>query len=139
MCRCILDVQSYSMKIKESAKQCLHCGETIRGRKDKKYCDDLCRNAYNNLQQAEKSNTVRRINRILLKNRNILEKLMSEKRSVTRVSREQLLLQGFAFGYYTHTRLDAREIKYRYCYEYGLAELENNKLIVIKHQQFAKL
>lgn len=29
-------------------KKCLECGEKIVGRADKKFCNDYCRNAYNN-------------------------------------------------------------------------------------------
>lgn len=128
----ILRIELKTMINKETVKYCLHCGDLIRGRKDKKYCNDLCRNAYNNLQQANKSNTVRRINRLLLKNRRILESLFTPNKPVTRVSRQQLLLSGFCFDYYTHTRINAHETIFRYCYEFGLAELENDKLIVVR-------
>ena len=29
---------------------CLECGEKIIGRSDKKFCNDACRNSYNNKQ-----------------------------------------------------------------------------------------
>lgn len=127
------------MKKIEEKKFCLHCGDPIRGRKDKKFCDDLCRNAHNNIQYAEKSNTVRRINRILLKNRNILEKLLINEKPVARVSRLQLSTLGFAFNYYTHTRLNSKDTLYRYCYEFGLAELEEDKMIVIRNNRVTGL
>ena len=56
-------------------KTCLNCGEPIRGRVDKKFCDDQCRNNYNYHQYADANNLMRRINHTLKKNRNILESL----------------------------------------------------------------
>ncbi len=127
------------MKQAEEKRQCVFCGDPVRGRKDKKFCDDLCRNAYNNNQYAEKSNTVRRINRILLKNRNILEKFLVNEKPVARVSRLQLSILGFAFNYYTHTRINNKDTVYRYCYEFGIAEVEKDKVIVIRNNRFTEL
>jgi predicted nucleic acid-binding Zn ribbon protein len=46
-------------------KSCLKCGKTIRGRIDKKFCDDYCSNVYNNHIKAESNHYVRNINHIL--------------------------------------------------------------------------
>ena len=40
-------------------KTCLECGEPILGRSDKKFCSDLCRNAYNNKANSDSNNFVR--------------------------------------------------------------------------------
>ena len=55
-------------------KTCLACGKPLKGRIDKKFCDDYCRNNYNNQQKAKGSHSsyVRNINNTLLKNRKIL-------------------------------------------------------------------
>jgi hypothetical protein len=34
-------------------KKCLACNKTLRGRADKKFCDDYCRSNYNNLQKIK--------------------------------------------------------------------------------------
>jgi len=36
-------------------KTCLACGKILKGRVDKKFCDDYCRNNYNNLQKAKEA------------------------------------------------------------------------------------
>jgi len=56
----------------ENERRCLDCQEPLKGRADKKFCNDLCRNNYNNRLKSESNNLVRRINGILRKNRNIL-------------------------------------------------------------------
>ena len=35
------------------SKVCLACGKPLKGRIDKKFCDDYCRNNYNNQQKAK--------------------------------------------------------------------------------------
>ena len=51
---------------------CLECGEKIIGRSDKKFCNDACRNSYNNKQNKDSSNLMRNINNKLRKNFRIL-------------------------------------------------------------------
>ena len=49
-------------------RRCLECNEEIIGRSDKKFCDDQCRNAYNNKKGSEKIMIVKKINKILIIN-----------------------------------------------------------------------
>ena len=53
---------------------CLDCGEAVKGRTDKKFCDDSCRNNYNNRLKSENGIVFNRINSILKKNRTLLSK-----------------------------------------------------------------
>ena len=69
-------------------KNCLACGKTIKGRADKKFCDDYCRNNYNNLQKAKGSHSslVRNINNALLKNRKVLEAILPENEETAKAN-----------------------------------------------------
>jgi stage II sporulation protein P len=82
-------------------KSCLECGETIRGRSDKKFCDDQCRSNYNNRLLSENTSVVKQVNSILKKNRQILERHNPEAK--TRVKQATLRHEGFNFDYHTHT------------------------------------
>ena len=64
--------------ITSETKNCLSCGKLLKGRVDKKFCDDYCRNNYNNQLKARSSHSayVRSINNTLLKNRKILESVL---------------------------------------------------------------
>ena len=53
-------------------KSCLECGRVLMGRADKKFCNDQCRNAYNNNANKESSNLIRKVNNRLRKNYKIL-------------------------------------------------------------------
>jgi len=61
---------------------CLHCEKELIGRADKKFCDRQCRNDYNNTQNSASNNYIRKVNRIIKNNRNVLESLCPKDRSV---------------------------------------------------------
>ena len=104
-------------------RSCRHCGRQVNGRVDKKFCDDYCRNQFNNVRRArsERNDYVKNINAALLRNRRILEKLLEDGSAASVVSRQQLQWLGYQFHYSTHTQPDARGRRVFYCYEYGCA------------------
>lgn len=116
-------------------KNCLACNRSVKGRTDKKFCDDYCRNAYNNQLRGEGNNTVRNINNALRKNRRILEELLTGHEKMAKVTREILLQQGFQFKYLTHTYINPKGNQYHFCYEYGYLALENNWYLVVKRRE----
>jgi len=112
-------------------KLCLTCNKPIKGRTDKKYCDDYCRNSYNNQMQSTSNSYMRHINRLLHKNRRILADFVPEKSSQAKTSYEELLERGFLFKYCTHQVANKKGNSYHYCYDYGyLAISELNYLVV---------
>ncbi|RYZ00404.1 MAG: hypothetical protein EOO11_01625 [Chitinophagaceae bacterium] len=110
---------------------CRHCGHALRGRSDKKFCNDYCRNAYNNARKGAGELQVRRINSALLKNRRILAGLLGAG-DVGKASREELLLQGFHFRYGTHRYTNKRGGTYHFCYEYGWLELPDDRYLLVR-------
>ena len=70
----------------KSDKLCVECETPLIGRVDKKFCNDMCRNSYNNLLNKDANEYVRKVNVILRKNRRILSSLMngSEKGKATK-------------------------------------------------------
>ncbi len=114
-------------------KTCLDCGTAIKGRSDKKFCDDQCRNNYNNRLKAGNYAPVKTINGILLKNRKILGALNPEGK--TKVSKARLEKAGFNFGYHTHTYQTQNGNMYRFCYEQGYLILENDWYLLVKREE----
>jgi hypothetical protein len=110
-------------------KLCLACNKTIRGRSDKKFCNDSCRNCYNNQRKPCSTDTIRLINSVLLKNRKILMQLVRED-DRKKTSREQLSLLGFVFSYYTHCYTNKKGGQYFFCYDYGWLDLNDSVLVV---------
>ena len=114
-------------------RKCLECGEPLRGRADQKFCNDLCRNSYNNKKRSISTNFIRKINRILKTNHSILEEL--NPKGKTTKFRGVLERQGFNFNYFTsiYTTKDGRI--YYFCYDQGYSELENNKFLLVKKEE----
>ena len=116
-------------------KTCLSCGKTVRGRSDKKFCDDYCRNNYNNQLKAEDNNYVRNINNTLRKNRRILNDLLSEEEEIIKIPKDRLIQQGFRFKYITHTYTNKKGNTYYFCYDYGYLPLEQEWYLIVRKKE----
>lgn len=116
-------------------KLCLACHKTIKGRTDKKFCDDYCRNNYNNQLKAETNNLVRNINNALGKNRRILDGLLPSGEDMAKTTREKLLHKGFQFKYNTHVYTNKKGNTYFFCYDYGYLPLENDWYLIVKRKE----
>lgn len=112
-------------------KACHYCNEPLKGRVDQKFCDDYCRNSFNNALNRDKNKKIRNINHALRKNRYILETLL-EKRNKLKVNKEDLINNGFQAKYYTHTALNNKGETYYWIYDYGLSSLEKEWVMVVK-------
>lgn len=117
------------MTIKLSTRNCLTCGEQLKGRSDKKFCGDECRSAFNNERNRDKNNLMRRINKILRSNRQILLEL--HKCGTIRIQKHKLLELGYKFNYYTNTFQTKRGNCYQFCYELGILPIEDEKYFAI--------
>jgi hypothetical protein len=115
---------------------CLSCNKIVKGRVDKKFCDDYCRNAFNNLKKAQGQHSpiVRNINNTLLKNRKILELLLPATEDIAKISHEKLLQKGFSFKYFTHTYQNKKGQTYYFIYDLGYLPLENNWFLLVKQK-----
>lgn len=121
------DKQIYKM---DEQRCCLACEKPVKGRTDKKFCNEVCRNGFNNRLKAESNNLVRNINHALTKNRRILEGLFCEHDKIVTASATQLLQKGFQFKYSTHHYTNKKGNTYFFCYDYGYLVIENKYLLV---------
>ena len=118
------------------SKTCLNCGEIIIGRTDKKFCSDQCRNTFNNKIKREHEKLILDINKILRHNRKILKQFNPEGK--TTIKREYLGKMNFDFRYHTHTFKTKNENIYKFCYEYGYLELDDEKVLIVNWQPYMK-
>ncbi len=112
---------------------CLECGEKIIGRSDKKFCNDGCRNAYNNKHNKDVSNLMRNINNKLRKNFRILseQKFVDGKAKTTK---QNLSIIGFDFTYFTHFKVYKNGAEYRFVYDIGYKFLEDDWILIVKNE-----
>ena len=114
------------------SKNCITCGKVLKGRSDKKFCDDQCRNSHNNQLKSGVNNYKRKVNGALSKNRRILEDLFVRNGKMKRVKRDLLVGLGFQFNYLTHTYNNRKGSTYVYCYDYGYLEMEKDWYLIVK-------
>lgn len=123
------------MLSKKEEKRCLACDKPLKGRSDKKFCDDYCRSAYNNELKSAINNQMRNINNALGKNRRILEELLPENEETAKTTKEKLLQKGFLFKYVTHLYTTKSGKTYHYCYDYGYLPLDNDWYLVVRKKE----
>ncbi|OYY24185.1 MAG: hypothetical protein B7Y15_12095 [Bacteroidetes bacterium 24-39-8] len=114
------------------SQPCKQCGRAVKGRTDKQFCNDGCRNQYHNLRNSCQNNYMRQVNHLLQKNRRILAAHFGGSTKKKTIAQQQLADQGFQFRYCTHeTKTDNGAA--RFCYEYGYLPLEGDVLLIL-HQ-----
>ena len=111
-------------------RACLDCGSPLRGRTDKKFCDDQCRSTYNNRIKAESFSSLSPVNAILRKNYSILARLCPAGK--VRLKKDELLRYGFDLNYHTHLYETQTGNTYFFCYDYGYLKLENEVFLIVK-------
>ena len=114
---------------------CLACNKLVKGRTDKKFCDDYCRNNFNNQLKSGSTNLVRNINNALGKNRRILESLIPATEETFKTTKEKLLQKSFQFKYITHTYTNKKGDVYLFCYDYGYLPIGNDWYLLVKRKE----
>ncbi len=115
------------------ARKCLECEEPIRGRADKKFCSDYCRNAYHNQRNKDSKNLIRNINNRLRKNYRILDSFPL-KEGKTRTTRNKLMDKGFDFDYFTNLYTTKKGSIYYFVYDLGYLPLDNDFYMIVKRE-----
>lgn len=116
------------------AKKCYYCGEELKGRSDKKFCNDNCRNAHNNSLRNRSEPLVKHTNAVLLRNRHILQALVPAGKDVAKITRRRLEQLGFDFRYITSIYRTQTDRTYFFCYDFGYLSLEKGWFLVVKRK-----
>jgi hypothetical protein len=111
-------------------QKCLECQEPFKGRIDKKFCSDYCRNTYNNKINKESKNMIRNVNYRLRRNYKTLSELNTSGK--TKVTRVKLLSSNFDFNVFTSIYQTKTDNTYYYVYDQGYLLLENDYYLLIK-------
>ncbi len=110
---------------------CLECGEKIIGRSDKKFCNDACRNSYNNKQNKDSSNLMRNVNNKLRRNYRILSNINVEGK--TKTAKSKLDGLGFDFNYFTQFKVYKNGSEYKFVYNQGYKILDDDYILIVKN------
>ncbi len=111
-------------------KLCLECKVQVKGRTDKKFCDDHCRSTYYNRTKIEEKNRTKNINRILKKNRQVLYNFNQDGK--IKINKMELIAAGLNLKYHTETEHTHNGQTYIFCYEYGYVDLGGDEFLLVK-------
>lgn len=117
-------------------KVCRECGEPIKGRTDKRFCSDACRNIFHYNANNAPINYVRNVVNALKRNRRVLSELNTGPEGKTKVHRDKLLEKGFSFTYHTNAHRTKAGNTYVFCFEQGYLELGNNWFMLVRRDEY---
>jgi hypothetical protein len=110
---------------------CLNCKITFAGRADKKFCSLACKNLYNYKTRRNTKKETAPIDRILHRNREILNTLMGSAKKET-FDRLLITRTGFKFDFCTGIYLNKEGKMYRLIYNFAWMEFSDQKILVVR-------
>ncbi len=116
-------------------KVCQQCGVEMKGRIDKRFCSDYCRNAFHNERNRGLNSYIREVNSTLKKNRSILASLNPHGKN--KIHKNDLQSQGFNFKYFTSVYRTKAGKVYYFCYDQGYLPLDNDFFALVVKQEYA--
>lgn len=117
--------------MERNLRVCRACEKILRGRSDKKFCNDHCRNTHNNRLRAPETTFIRNITLVIRRNRAILKSVLGENKNAS-VERNMLIEQGFRFRYHTHLENQSQGEHVVCCYDVGYLPAEKDKVLVVR-------
>lgn len=110
---------------KKADHPCGWCGKEIPDwRSNKKFCDEEHKNKFFNKRRTEEGLEMRRINRILKKNYEILKRVIKDKLN-EKIKLDALVAKGFNIRFLTHIAGE-----YRNCYNLSWRPIEKGFVII---------
>jgi len=112
---------------------CRFCGEQMKGRSDKRFCNNACRVTFHNVRNESKRNMIKAVNKVLLKNYQILKLYWDV--GERDVSRYVLVQSGFNFNYFTSIQKLDSGASYCFCYDIGFSSLDGTVVRILKKEK----
>ena len=128
-------------------KACLECGQPLgAGRQDRKFCNDICRTAYNNNRRKEtpasnsklpelrenETYSSRKVYEILLKNRHTL--YYHTLYFGDNIALRDLVGHGFNLKFFTSEYVDEHGFAYRFCFDFGY-RIHNEEVHILERTE----
>lgn len=111
---------------------CKICSKPLRGRSDKIFCSNDCKNHYHkNLRYASKKAAIE-INGYLKRNYSILTELLDKNKTQVKVYRNVLEKKKFRFKYHTHYHINSNNKMFHYIYDLAWMEFSDDEILIIK-------
>ena len=110
-------------------RRCPICNGPVLGRSDKRFCSNQCRTHHHNLLLRDEYAPVKRINKILRKNRTVLMKY--HQSNALKVLSNKMKYDGIDFSFFTHIKSDAKNHPIIFCYDYGYQMINHDEYQIL--------
>ncbi|MFT4646708.1 MAG: hypothetical protein ACI8ZX_003140 [Planctomycetota bacterium] len=110
---------------------CKICKKTILGRLDKIFCSSSCKNIYHKGLRKFVSLKTEDVDKILHRNRAILQEILGKKKVQIKVNRIVLSKKKFHFKYHTHFQVNKSGKMYYYLYDMAWMEFSDDEILII--------
>lgn len=111
--------------------ECQHCGKTLFGRTDKKFCSVACKNSFNFAKRKTTRNAVKEIDGYLHRNREILATLMGDSKKEI-LDRAVLARARFRWEYMTGIYKNKQGKWYHIVYDYAWMEFTDQRVLIVR-------
>jgi hypothetical protein len=102
-------------------------------RANQKFANRINQIRYNNLKALRKRRAKSKFDKVLDRNRTIMEKLLNGEDAIIK-SRDWLEALDFSFDTFTHVR-KFKDTTIGYCYEFGIRRIEQNMYEIIRDDE----
>jgi len=131
---------SYRLDDMESRRRyCPLCKSVFKGRSDKKFCSIKCKSVYNYKLTSHTKSATKSIDKILHRNRSILQELMGKKISQKKVPLYDLEKKNFNFNYVTKYIVNKEGKVFNYVYDFAWMTFSTNEVLIVRQKQERKV
>ncbi|MGB1315536.1 MAG: hypothetical protein ACPG4Y_05915 [Chitinophagales bacterium] len=113
-------------------KLCKICKKALIGRTDKLFCNSYCKNQYHIGLRTFVRKKTDDIDKILHRNRAILQEVLGKKRVQIKIKRILLSKKSFNFKYHTHFYINKNDKMYRFVYDISWMEFSDDEILIVR-------
>jgi hypothetical protein len=112
--------------------KCKICNNLVKGRSDKKYCSQRCKNYYHINLRKVTAIAVKDIDIILHRNRSILLEVLGKNLLQKKVPRMLLEKKKFNFKYNTHWHMNSKNKTFFWVYDFGWMSFSDDEILLVR-------
>lgn len=113
-------------------QKCKVCKKELKGRSDKKYCSEACKNYYHKNLRRVTDGASFEIDKILHRNRSILLEIIGKQKGQIKIARMQLDQKKFSFKYHTHININSQGKTFYWLYDLAWMEFSDDEILIVR-------
>jgi hypothetical protein len=112
--------------------KCKICNKLVKGRSDKKFCSQRCKNYYHVNLRKVTAIAVKDIDTILHRNRSILLEVLGKNSLQKKVPRIIFEKKKFNFKYNTHSHVNSHQKTFYWVYDFGWMSFSDDEVLIVR-------